>query len=104
MHENNIIHRDIKAENVLINEKDEIKIIDFNVSCEVPTDGRITITDKFIGTKTYAPPELILPNNQPREVDGRLIDVWALGVTYIELLEKKHPFSVNTPAQLIKML
>lgn len=56
MHENNIIHRDIKAENVLINEKDEIKIIDFNVSCEVPSDGKITITDKFIGTKTYAPP------------------------------------------------
>lgn len=41
---------------------------------------------------------------QPREVDGRLIDVWALGVTFIELLEKKHPFSVNTPAQLVKML
>lgn len=46
----------MKTENVLINDKDEVKIIDFNVSSEIPPNGMITITDKFIGTKTYAPP------------------------------------------------
>lgn len=51
-----MIHRDMKSENVLVNEADEIKIIDFNVSSEVPSNGIITISDKFVGTKTYAPP------------------------------------------------
>ncbi len=83
MHECNVIHRDIKSENVLINEKDEIKIIDFNISCEIPSNGMITLTDKFIGTKTYAPPELVIPNQKVREVDGRLVDIWALGITFL---------------------
>lgn len=62
MHSSNIIHRDIKSDNVLINDKDEVRLIDFNVSCEIPSNGMITINDRFVGTKTYAPPELILPN------------------------------------------
>lgn len=41
---------------MLVNEKDEVKIIDFNISAEIPSSGMITITDKFVGTKTYAPP------------------------------------------------
>lgn len=56
VHDCNVIHRDIKSENVLVNEKDEIKIIDFNISSEITSSGMIPLTDKFIGTKTYAPP------------------------------------------------
>lgn len=86
----------MKSENVLVNEADEVKIIDFNVSSEVASNGIVTITDKFVGTKTYAPPELVIPDNKPRDVDGRLIDVWALGVTFLELWQRKHPFNVNS--------
>lgn len=61
VHDNNVIHRDMKTENVLVNDKDEVKIIDFNVSMIVPPSGDVTITSKFVGTKTYAPPELVIP-------------------------------------------
>lgn len=65
----------------------------------------ITITDKFIGTKTYASPQLLAANAKPREVDGKLIDVWALGITYVQLLQRKHPFAnIDTPQKLIKKL
>ena len=96
MHDKNIIHRDLKAENVLIDEHNQIKIIDFNVSMEVPPSGEVTISDKFVGTKTYAAPELLLPASSPRVVDGRLIDIWALGVTFLELLQRRHPFNCSS--------
>ena len=87
----------MKAENVLINENNEVKIIDFNVSMQTPSSGEITITNKFVGTKTYAPPELLLPSSSgPRVVNGRLIDIWALGVTFYELLMRRHPFNCSS--------
>lgn len=88
----------------MLSEKGDIKVIDFNISSETPPDGKIKLTGKFVGTKTYAPPELVLPSNKEKIVNGRLIDVWALGITLLEMLERRHPFQCNTLQELINLI
>ena len=102
MHDRNIIHRDIKADNVLINDNNEVKIIDFNVSMEVDGSGEVRITNTFVGTKSYAPLELLVPSNET--VNGKKVDIWALGVTFYELLLRRHPFNVKSLEELIKII
>ena len=87
VHDNQIIHRDIKSENVLIDEHDTIKVIDFNVSMKLPTASpMITVSDKFVGTKAYGAPEIVIPQQKTRVIDGKKVDVWALGITFYELV------------------
>lgn len=59
MHDKEIVHRDIKAENVLIDDKDVSKLCDFNISC-VMKRNQLEPASVFIGTKLYSPPELIV--------------------------------------------
>jgi len=53
------VHRDIKAENVLIDDKDVSKMCDFNIS-SVMKRTQLEPANVFIGTKLYSPPELIV--------------------------------------------
>lgn len=97
VHDSLVLHRDIKTENILIDDNETIKIIDFNVSMQLPTSSpMITITDKFVGTKAYAPPELVIPQNKARTINGMKVDVWALGITFYELIERNHPWTGKT--------
>lgn len=64
----------------------------------------IKVNNKFVGTKGYAAPELIIDTDKEKVVDGRKIDIWALGITLLELLERRHPFSVKTVEELHKYL
>jgi serine/threonine protein kinase len=54
------------------------------------------VTNKFIGTKGYAAPELIIGIEKERMIEGKALDIWSLGISLLELLERKHPFSVKT--------
>lgn len=66
------------------------------MSTEIPSNGQLILSDKFVGTKTYAPPELVIPNQNQRAVDGRLVDVWALAITFLEFMMRGHPFNCHT--------
>ncbi len=55
-----MIHRDIKPENMLVNDQRQLKVIDFNISEVLSPEGTVRVTNKFIGTKGYAAPELII--------------------------------------------
>ena len=87
LHKNNIIHRDIKAENILIDDKNNCKLCDFGWSVILNKDyGRKT----FCGTMEYMAPEII--NNE--EYD-KSIDIWSLGVLLYELIHGYNPFDTE---------
>lgn|SRR3989338_596921 len=102
LHKKDIVHRDIKLENIIINNNLEIKYIDMGSSCCVK--DTICMMKKR-GTPYYLSPELIKLYFEDKFNDGydnsvddyKKSDIWALGVTLFSLLYKKKPFdAINT--------
>ena len=91
LHSNGIIHRDIKPDNILINENNEIKITDFNVSAMLENLKEDDIGKKIEGNFYFRAPETV-KNNMNNHIKGKPIDIWALGVTAYILAYKKFPF------------
>jgi protein-serine/threonine kinase len=90
MHENGICHRDIKDENILVDENYVAKLIDFG-SCAFYTQDPANLNEYFIvygGTVTYAAPEII----KQEEYRGPEQDIWSLGVLLYTLVYRRNPF------------
>lgn len=98
IHENNIVHRDLKIENVLIDEHGNVKLLDFGLS-NFYDPRRFLYT--FCGSLYFAAPELLLG----RRYMGPEIDVWSLGIVLYVMLQGKVPFddrNVHSLHQKIK--
>jgi len=90
-HHNEIVHRDIKSQNILINEQGSVKVADFGIA-RAATTATIVNTKEVIGSVHYASPE------QARGgiVDARS-DIYSLGILLYELATKKLPFEGDSP-------
>ena len=93
LHERNIVHRDIKAENILINRHRNLKLIDFGFSIESIPPATI---DTFCGTPTYMAPEIV------SKIDHVPIytDMWSLGILLYVMLQGNYPFRSKTEEEL----
>ena len=97
LHTKKIAHRDIKLENILIDETFTAKLCDFGISRENP-DGHLLET--FCGSPLYIPPEVIMGT----PYDGTKADIWSLGVTIYFLTVGHMPFEDESEARLFKKI
>ena len=96
--QNGVIHRDIKSANILLSERDDIKISDFGTA--QISQATHTQIDGFVGSPAYMAPEQI--NEEPPSVQT---DIYSLGVTMYELLGGRLPFqAANSVAMINKIL
>jgi serine/threonine-protein kinase len=86
-HEQGIIHRDIKPQNVLVDAKGEAKLMDFGIARMAETMEGVTQQGLIVGTPHYMSPEQV----QGKQLDARS-DVYSLGVMIYEMLVGNRPF------------
>ncbi|XP_058043624.1 STE20-like serine/threonine-protein kinase isoform X2 [Ahaetulla prasina] len=99
LHENKIIHRDLKAGNILFTLDGDIKLADFGVSAK--NTRTIQRRDSFIGTPYWMAPEVVMcETSKDRPYDYKA-DVWSLGVTLIEMAEIEPPHHELNPMRVL---
>jgi len=94
MHQNNIIHRDIKAPNVLLSWGDTCKVADLGFCRTVHSPNHYL--DTFCGSPPYAAPELFKDDHYL----GRYVDIWALGILLFYMVVGETPFAAPTVGML----
>jgi predicted ATPase/signal transduction histidine kinase/CheY-like chemotaxis protein len=108
LHQNNIIHKDIKPHNILINlTTGQVKLIDFSISSRLSSENQtlsnpnLLVREAFsagVGTLAYMSPEQTGRMN--RSIDYRT-DFYSLGVTFYEMLTEQLPFQATDPLELV---
>jgi serine/threonine protein kinase len=101
LHRHGVVHRDIKPENVLLGDAGQVYLADFGVSdvFDYRADSRDMAVAGTRGTLAFMAPELVGSTNGGGGVDGKAVDVWALGVTMYVLYFGCLPFEPTTDIQ-----
>jgi tetratricopeptide (TPR) repeat protein len=87
-HRNDVIHRDVKPANVIVQPDGIVKLLDFGIARQEKYDGHLTRTGNVIGTIQYMAPERL----KNEAFDGRS-DIFSVGVMMFELLTGQLPFT-----------
>lgn len=90
LHQHDVVYRDLKPENLLLDKDGHLKLADFGFAKVVPN-----LTYTLCGTPEYLAPEIILGRGY-----GRSVDWWALGILLFEMLTGNPPFNGETPTAI----
>ncbi|MQM00176.1 hypothetical protein Taro_032912 [Colocasia esculenta] len=85
LHDRNVVHRDIKCANILVDANGSVKLADFGLAKEIT---KVCGAKSCKGSAYWMAPEVV----QPRRGYGPSADIWSLGCTVLEMLTQKHPF------------
>jgi predicted Ser/Thr protein kinase len=100
-HQRGILHRDLKPQNVLVDERDQPRITDFGLAKQITGESGLTRTGAVMGTPSYMSPEQATGR---QDLIGPHSDVYALGAILYEMLIGRPPFQAETPVATLRQV